>query len=158
MAGGGTGSRPQNEGSLDDPDVVEQGSFTEINIVPLVDIMLVLLVILMATSTDIIQAGQPENTGFRVNLPTGSTSEEVDRLSDELVIVVLEDGSVVVEGQELSLEELGSQLATLAEQRPDRLVLVQADERAYHRRVVQVMETARQAGLQNLAIATQPDS
>ncbi|MEM1025361.1 MAG: biopolymer transporter ExbD [Myxococcota bacterium] len=156
MAGGGP--RAGGESPLEDPEVVEQGSFTEINIVPLVDIMLVLLVILMATSTDIIQAGQTENTGFRVNLPTGSASEEVDRLSDELVIVVLEDGSVVVGGEEFSMEELRSELSALASERPDRLVLVQADERAFHRRVVEVMETARQAGLQNLAIATQPDS
>lgn len=149
----------RNDGpNLDDPELVEQGSFTEINIVPLVDIMLVLLVILMATSTDIIQAGASQGAGFRVNLPTGSAAdEEVESLSNELVIAVLEDGSIILQGQELSLEELQARLEAAAAEKPDQLVLVQADERAFHRTVVQVMETARRAGLSNLAIATTPE-
>lgn len=147
-----------DEPNLDDPDIVEQGSFTEINIVPLVDIMLVLLVILMATSTDIIQAGTSQGAGLRVNLPTGSTADdEVSELTNELVIAVLEDGSIILDGEDLSLEELEARLQAAAE-RPDRLVLVQADERAFHRTVVEVMETARRAGLSNLAIATKPES
>jgi biopolymer transport protein ExbD len=144
--------------SLEDPEVVEQGSFTEINIVPLVDIMLVLLVILMATSTDIIQAGFSEEAGFRVNLPTGSTSDEVQSLTNELIIAILEDGSVVMEGRDFTMDELSGRLGELAGSNADRLVLVQADERAFHRRVVEVMQAAREAGLQNLAIATRPDS
>jgi len=155
VAGGGARNE---EPSLEDPDVVEQGSFTEINIVPLVDIMLVLLVILMATSTDIIEAGMSQGAGLRVNLPTGSTDEEpVEELTNELVIAVLEDGSIILRGEELAIEELQARLETEADEDPNRLVLVQADERAFHRTVVQVMEAARRAGLQNLAIATQPD-
>ncbi|HJL42001.1 MAG TPA: biopolymer transporter ExbD [Myxococcales bacterium LLY-WYZ-16_1] len=153
MGGPGRNDQP----NLDDPEVVEQGSFVEINIVPLVDIMLVLLVILMATSTDIIQAGLAEGTSFRVNLPTGSRSDQVQKLTDELLIAVLEDGSVILDGQDLSIDELRTQLEQAAARKPDRLVLVQADERAFHRRVVRVMETAREAGLANLAIATRPE-
>lgn len=154
MAGGGG----REETNLDDPELVEQGSFTEINIVPLVDIMLVLLVILMATSTDIIQAGLSQGAGFRVNLPTGSTAEdEVEELSNELVIAVLEDGSIILNDQELGIEELERTLQEVAGQDAERLVLVQADERAYHRTVVDVMEAARRAGLKNLAIATKPE-
>lgn len=153
MAGGGR----SEQAGLDDPEVVEQGSFTEINIVPLVDIMLVLLVILMATSTDIIQAGLAEGTSFQVNLPTGSKSDQVQQLRDELLIAVLEDGSIVLGDTEVSVDELRERLGEAAEKDASRLVLVQADERAFHRRVVEVMEAAREAGLQNLAIATRPD-
>ncbi|MGF1511332.1 MAG: ExbD/TolR family protein [Myxococcota bacterium] len=153
--GGGSREEVQN---LDDPEVTEQGSFTEINIVPLVDIMLVLLVILMATSTDIIQAGFSNEAGFRVNLPTGSTSDEVQALTDEVIIAVLEDGSVIMDGTEVSLEELTARLDAVAQENVDRLVLVQADERAFHRRVVEVMQRAREAGLRNLAIATRPET
>src|SRR5687768_5710052 len=91
---------------LDDGEISEQGSFTEINIVPLVDIMLVLLVILMATSTAILEAGQGEGAGFKVNLPTGSKSDEPTTLSDELVIAVLSDGTVLARGEQVSPEEL----------------------------------------------------
>lgn len=154
MAGGGSS---QVETSLDDPELVEQGSFTEINIVPLVDIMMVLLVILMASSTAILNPGQGEGSGFRVNLPTATSSDEVSTLSDELVVAVLADGAVIAKGEQVSMSELEEIFAAEAAQSKDKLVLVQADEDAVHRRVVEVMETARKAGLANLAIATRPE-
>lgn len=152
MAGGGSGLEP----SLDDPEVVEQGSFTEPNIVPLVDIMMVLLVILMASSTAIVDPGQGEGSGIRVQLPTASASEEISSISDQLVVAVLAAGEVVVRGEQVSLQELERIFVEEAEISKSRLVLVQADESALHKRVVQVMETARKAGLSNLAIATKP--
>ncbi|MEL6189743.1 MAG: biopolymer transporter ExbD, partial [Myxococcota bacterium] len=65
-----------------------------------------------------------------------------------------EGGEVVVGGVAISLEDLGGLLGSEAQANPDRLVLVQADEKAVHARVVAVMEVARGAGLTNLAIAT----
>ncbi len=145
------------ETSLEDSVDGEGGGFTEINIVPLVDIMLVLLVILMATSTAILQQGQGEGSGFRVNLPTGSNSDELTSVQENLVVAVLDDGTVVARGASVSEQELSALFAQEAQTDPNRLVLVQADEAALHRRVVEVMETARKAGLRNLAIATQPE-
>lgn len=143
---------------LDEAEDLSSGGFTEINIVPLVDIMLVLLVILMAGSTAIIAPpGQGEGSGFRVNLPTGSETDEVSSITNELVVAVLEDGSVIASGEPVSLTELEAIFAQAAEQDAAKLVLVQADERALHKRVVEVMEAARRAGLNNLAIATKPD-
>lgn len=154
MAGeGGAGF----ESSLDDPEVVEQGSFTQPNIVPLVDIMLVLLVILMASSTAILNPGQGQGSGFRVNLPTGSSTDEVSGLTDQLVVSVMADGAIITNGEQVSLTELQAIFAEEAAKSANRLVLVQADETAIHRRVVEVMETARKAGLSNLAIATKPE-
>jgi biopolymer transport protein ExbD len=135
----------------------DEGGFTEINIVPLVDIMLVLLVTLMATSTAIVESGQGANSGFRVQLPSGSESEEISAVSDELVVAVLGDGAVVLSGEEVDLTQLEERFREAASSQPGRLVLVQADEGAIHKRVVEVMEAARRAGLTNLAIATQPD-
>ena len=149
------GTGPTN--SLDDSADSEGGGFTEINIVPLVDIMLVLLVILMATSTAILQQGQGQGSGFRVNLPTGSETDDLPSVEENLVIAVLDDGTVVARGESVSKEELSALLTTEAATDPSQLVLVQADASALHRRVVEVMETARKAGLRNLAIATQPD-
>lgn len=154
MAGGGG---PGTETSLDDPELVELGSFTEPNIVPLVDIMLVLLVILMASSTAIMNPGQGEGSGFRVNLPTASATDEISSITDELVVAVLSDGVVVARGEQVSMSELARIFAEEAKQSAARLVLVQADEQTYHKRVVEVMEAARKAGLHNLAIATKPE-
>jgi biopolymer transport protein ExbD len=152
MAGAGA----KEQAPLDE-EVVEQGSFTDINIVPLVDIMLVLLVILMATSTAILEAGQGQGAGFKVNLPTGSESDEVTQLADELVVAVLADGTVIARGEQVSPEELDQIFQDEAKRNANKVVLVQADEEAIHRRVVQVMEAARKAGLSNLAIATKPE-
>lgn len=154
---GGAGSSVQATGP-EEGEVVEQGAFVDINVTPLVDIFLVLLVILMATSTAILEAGQGQGAGFRVQLPTGSRTDEVATGHDELVIAILKDGEIIAQGNQVSLEELSTVFKDEAAKGKDRLVLVQADEESYHRRVVQVMEAARAAGLKNLAIATRPDS
>jgi biopolymer transport protein ExbD len=152
MAGAGP-----KEQSLDDGEISEQGSFTEINIVPLVDIMLVLLVILMATSTAILEAGQGQGSGFKVNLPTGSESDEVTSLTDELVVAILADGTLLARGEQVSSGELDQIFTDEAKKNAAKVVLVQADEEAIHKKVVEVMEQASKAGLQNLAIATKPE-
>ncbi len=151
-------SGPTSGPELDDDDAPEAGGFNEINVVPLVDIMLVLLVILMLTSTTaIVESGAGQGSGFKVTLPTASENEELSSVDEQLVVAVLEDGTVAVRGEIVSTTELEALFAAEAAKDKGRLVLVQADEEAVHRRVVQVMELARKAGLNNLAIATQPD-
>lgn len=149
MAGGGlpTGDEGEDEGV----------GFTEPNIVPLVDIMLVLLVILMAGSSAIVSSGgegSAPGSGFRVNLPSGATDRAMATVTNELIVTVLESGDVVLGDTPVSLSDLEILLRTEAGNDPERLVLVQADEKAVHARVVEVMEVARGAGLVNLAIAT----
>lgn len=142
----------------DDPEVVEQGAFVDINITPLVDIFLVLLVILMASSTALLEAGQGEGAGFRVQLPSGQKSDEVKPGGHELVVAIASDGVVIFRGEERGLAELEELFKEEAAKDPERLVLVQADENTFHKRVVEVMEMARRAGLRNLAIATKPEN
>jgi biopolymer transport protein ExbD len=149
-------SNSQSPAGADD-DIVEQAPFVDINVTPLVDIFLVLLVILMATSTAILEAGQGQGAGFKVQLPTGAKSEEVSTGNNELVIAVLRDGEIVARGNQVSLTELKSVLQEEAAKGRERMVLVQADEESYHKSVVAVMEAARAAGLTNLAIATKPE-
>ncbi len=138
----------------DDAEIVEQSSFVDINITPLVDIFLVLLVILMASSTAILEAGQGDGSGFRVQLPSAEKSDEISAPGNELVIAIPADGTIIVRGELVSMAELEAVLQSEAAQSTDRLVLVQADEETRHKIVVEVMEAARKAGLRNLAIAT----
>lgn len=140
--------------SGDDGEVVEQGAFVDINITPLVDIFLVLLVILMATSTAMVDSGNGESAGFKVQLPSGANGSDVRVGGDELVIAIPNDGTIIVHGEYVSLTQLRTVLEAEAAKGLDRLVLVQADADARHKRVVEVMETARAVGLTNLAIAT----
>ncbi|MBI2378439.1 MAG: biopolymer transporter ExbD [Deltaproteobacteria bacterium] len=136
-------------------DSGEPAPFVDINVTPLVDVFLVLLVILMATSTALLEAGQGQGSRVPVELPSGSSSEELTDLDRYVVIAISSQGVVLVNGQEVTLDELSVVLAEQAKKDASRAVLVQADADVRHKRVVEVMEAARKAGLKSLSIATQ---
>jgi len=92
-----------------------------------------------------------------VRLPVGSKSDEVGTGGNELVVAVPRDGEIIVRGEQVSMSDLEGIFAQEASQNPEKLVLVQADEEALHKQVVRVMESARKAGLRNLAIATRAE-
>jgi biopolymer transport protein ExbD len=128
------------------------GIFADINITPLTDIFLVLLIIFMVTTTAIAEAGQDKG-GFKVNLPRGSKGD-AGQVARDLVVAVLADGRAVIGGKVLDEAQLTQTFEASARINPDTILVVQADEGVPHGRVVQVMETARTAGLSRLAIAT----
>jgi biopolymer transport protein ExbD len=132
------------------------GIFAEINITPLTDIFLVLLIIFMVTTTAIAEAGG-QNGGLKVTLPRGGKAGEAQEVHD-LAVAILADGRVVIGGRVVDQAVLKDVLAKAHDQNPDTLVLVQADEGVIHGRVVEVMDLARRQGLSRLAIATRADS
>ena len=131
------------------------GIFAEINITPLTDIFLVLLIIFMVTTTAIAEAGG-QNGGLKVNLPKGGKSGEANAVHD-LAIAVLEDGRTVVGGKVVDEGALVAILDKVQQANPDTVVLVQADQGVAHGKVVAVMDLARRHGLSRLAIATRAD-
>jgi biopolymer transport protein ExbD len=132
------------------------GIFADINITPLTDIFLVLLIIFMVTTTAIAEAGA-EDGGFKVNLPRGGKTDEAGLVRD-VTVAILSDGRAVVAGQVLDDAALKGAFAAAQARSAETVVLFQADEGVPHGRVVQVMELARQAGLSRLAIATRAES
>src|SRR5512137_2951336 len=132
------------------------GIFADINITPLTDIFLVLLIIFMVTTTAIAEAGG-QNGGIKVQLPKGGQANAVKEVHD-LAIAVLADGRVVVQGKVVDEAALKQVLEKARAENPETLVLVQADEGVPHGRVVQVMDMARREGLPRLAIATRADA
>lgn len=138
-------------GSNDDEGA--EGVFAEINITPLTDIFLVLLIIFMVTSTVIVQQGPGggAKAGLKVNLPKGGATDVTARSTD-LSVAVLADGRFVLSGNVVTEEELRTAFDKAKGDNPDTLVIVQADEGVPHGTVVQVMELAKQAGLAQLAI------
>ncbi len=131
------------------------GIFADINITPLTDIFLVLLIIFMVTTTAIAETGG-QNGGLRVNLPRGGKSDELGP-SHDLAIAILEDGRTVVGGKVVDEQTLERVLDRARAENAETLVLVQADRGVAHGRVVAVMELARKYGLARLAIATRDD-
>jgi biopolymer transport protein ExbD len=128
--------------------------FVDINITPLTDIFLVLLIIFMVTTTAIAEAGADKG-GFKVTLPKGGKGDAV--APRDLSVAILADGRVVIGGKVLEEQDLRNVLAAAAEKNPDTMLLVQADEGVPHGRVVAVMDLARRLGLQRLAIATRAE-
>lgn len=129
----------------------DEGIFAEINITPLTDIFLVLLIIFMVTSSVMADAGA--RSGLRVNLPKGAT-KEVNIGQKDLTIAIAENGKMVVRGQLVEASELTRILTAAYNENPDTQVIIQADEATHHGRVVSVMELAKSIGLRRLAIAT----
>ncbi len=142
------------EGGTDDG---EGGVFSEINITPLTDIFLVLLIIFMVTSSVITQ--QPEaagaggtEAGLEVVLPQGGAAADVAVSRKDLAVAVLADGRFVVNGTVVSESELRVALKEARAANPNTMVVVQADEGVPHGKVVQVMEAAKLEGLGQIAI------
>ncbi|AKF82462.1 biopolymer transport protein ExbD [Myxococcus fulvus] len=131
----------------------DEGVFAEINITPLTDIFLVLLIIFMVTSSVIVQQGPGggAKAGLKVNLPKGGAADVTAKTTD-LSVAVLADGRFVLAGNVISQEELQKAFDEAKVKDPDTVVIVQADEGVPHGTVVQVMELAKKAGLGQLAI------
>jgi biopolymer transport protein ExbD len=141
-------------GPTEDGDA-EGGVFADINITPLTDIFLVLLIIFMVTTTAIAEHGADKG-GFKVTLPKGGKGDA--SAPRDVKVAILSDGRVVVGGKVVEEEELRSMLTRSQQADADTLVLVQADEGVAHGRVVAVMELARRVGLTRLAIATRAET
>ena len=146
---------PQNGGGDELEGGEGGGIFADINITPLTDIFLVLLIIFMVTTTAIAEAGQ-DRGAFKVNLPKGSKGDAGD-VPRDLTVAILADGRAVVGGKVQDQAELAQTFQASARLNPDTILVVQADEGVAHGRVVAVMETARQVGLSRLAIATRAE-
>jgi biopolymer transport protein ExbD len=137
----------------DDLDLDGQGGiFAEINITPLTDIFLVLLIIFMVTTTAIAESGT-QNAGLKVNLPKAGAPGE-GAVQNDVAVAILEDGRTVVKGELVDETALAAIFQAAKQRNPATVVLVQADRGVPHGRVVAVMDLARRNGLERLAIAT----
>lgn len=134
------------------------GVFSEINITPLTDIFLVLLIIFMVGASMAVDAAGAARTGddqggVKIELPRGAAKDLSPR-SGDVAVAVLGDGRVLIEGVEVRKEELQDRLAAALGGHTDATLILQADEGVAHGRVVEVMEEARAAGFARLAVAT----
>ena len=126
--------------------------FSEINITPLTDIFLVLLIIFMVTSSVIVNAGNNgAKTGLKVNLPKGGAADVTVQQQD-MSVAILSDGRILLSGDVVTADELKKAFDEAKVKNADTLVVVQADEGVAHGKVVEVMEMAKGAGLGQLAI------
>lgn len=123
----------------------------EINLIPFIDVLLVVLIFLMLTTT------YSRFTELQVNLPAANAEPMRERPA-EIIVAVAGDGRYAVNRQPVdgrSVELLAAALAQAAEGRSDTVVIVSADATAAHQSVVNVLDAARRAGLVRLTFAAQ---
>ena len=120
---------------------------SEINMTPLIDVMLVLLVIFIITAPLLVGA-------VKVELPKSESTSPVDA-PQFLALSIDKTGQVFVDGQPLSIEALGNTLQLTAKKNPNTEVQLRADTTVPYGRVVEVMGLAHKAGLTRLGFVAQ---
>ena len=115
-----------------------------LDIAPLIDVIFLLLIFFMLTSSFIFQPG------IKINLPKALTSEVIQR--ENLVIVVTEDSSIYIDDREITDEELASRIKIAGKK--SKPILIKADARASLGRVVELWDLCRVEGVQKINIAT----
>jgi biopolymer transport protein ExbD len=123
----------------------------EINLVPLIDVMMVILIFLMITTT------YSKYTELQINLPTADAEKQLER-PGEITVMVGAQGQYVVNANPVafrSIEQLGDELRRAGVSLKDPIVVISADAAATHQSVVRVMEAARVAGLSQITFTTQ---
>jgi biopolymer transport protein ExbD len=136
----------------------EEAIFAEINITPLTDIFLVLLIIFMVSSTVAMEKAvedvvKEKSSGLKVNLPSGE-SQEIDPARKSLVVTIPVTGDLVINGAKISDADLDNLFRSAFTRDKNTQVVLKADSGVNHGRVVNVMERAKRAGLSRLAIGT----
>lgn len=124
----------------------EDNIVAEINMTPMIDIMLVLLIIFMVSSTAALESGMD------IELP--KTSQTADKKEAEILVISLsKDGKVAVHGKQVSEQELSRKIASSLKELNTESVILEGDTAANLGRAVELMDLAKNAGAKNFSIA-----
>ncbi len=126
----------------------------EINLIPFIDVLLVILIFLMLSTT------YSKFTELQITLPVADADKLKDR-PREIIVAVAADGRYVVNSQPVegrAVELLSAAMTQAADGRSDSVVIVSADAAAAHQSVINVMDAARRAGLSHLTFAAQANA
>jgi biopolymer transport protein ExbD len=126
----------------------------EINLIPFIDVLLVILIFLMLSTT------YSKFTELQVTLPVADADQARDR-PREIIVAVSADGRYAIDRKPVdgrSVEALAAELTTASAGAKDMILIVSADATAAHQSVINVMDAARRAGLAKLTFATQSNS
>ena len=123
----------------------------EINLIPFIDVLLVLVIFLMLSTT------YSRFTELQINLPAAD-AEKLQQRPNEVLVAVAADGRYAVNKKAVdgrSIELLTAELVAASGGRADTVVIISADALAAHQSVVNVLDAARRAGLARLTFAAQ---
>jgi biopolymer transport protein TolR len=127
------------------------GVKSDINVTPLVDVMLVLLIIMMIIAPLL-------QKGVDVRLPIAINSASKPETQDQTVLGIKADKTVWINGIEVRREELRSRLDSILETKKEKLILIKADEDAPYSAVMDAMDTLRASGIEDVGLITDSKS
>lgn len=125
--------------------------YPEINLIPFIDILLVIVIFLAVTTT------YARFAELKINLPTSSAAQTPNP-PKQIEVAVAENGRYQIDNTavgEASVDELAAALTRAANGQSEPVVVINADARTTHQSVINVMEAARRAGLTRITFATQ---
>jgi len=117
---------------------------SEINVTPLVDVMLVLLIVFMIAAPLL-------TVGVEVDLPE-SNVPEIEGSDEPLAVTIDGEGKIFLQDSEIMIEELGPRLVAITQNNPEVRIFVRGDETIDYGSVMTVMGTLNQAGFNNVAL------
>jgi biopolymer transport protein ExbD len=124
------------------------GLKADINVTPLVDVMLVLLIIMMLIAPMLQQ-------GVSVKLPQASNTADKPETQDQTVVAVTSDKRLYLNGVPLQEGELQSKIQTLMETKKEKIVLIKGDEEAPYSAIMSTMDRLRGANIENIGLITE---
>lgn len=124
---------------------MKRQTFNEINITPLTDIFLVLLIIMMVIAPIL------DQQGLSLAIPEYVEKSSIDKEAKLINVVVSEDDKYFIDNNEVNQNDLLSTIKSLSEEKSDGL-LIQASGNSSHQSVVRLMDNARNAGVQSISI------
>ena len=121
---------------------------SEINVTPLVDVMLVLLIIFMVTAPMLMQ-------GVEVNLPK-TTTKNIKTREEPLMLTVNKEKEIFIEKHRIKLDNLEIKIQKIFQNRRDKEILLRADKEVPYGFVIKVIAKVKQAGIDKLGMVTEP--
>ena len=128
--------------------VPEEEPIAEMNMIPLIDVALTLLIILMVTTAFVHQPG------VSLRLPRTVTREGAPETPKDLTVIVSRDGSTYLDGRKVTPPELTARMRATAARDNQSRILIKGDRDALYARIMEVMDSVRQAGLTHIVLPT----
>jgi biopolymer transport protein ExbD len=123
------------------------GVKSDINVTPLVDVMLVLLIIMMIIAPLL-------QKGVDVRLPIATNSASKPETQDQTVLGIKADKTVWINGVEVRKEEMRTRLEAILETKKEKLILIKADEDAPYSAIMDAMDELRASGIEDVGLIT----
>ena len=124
------------------------GIKSDINVTPLVDVMLVLLIIMMIVAP-LLQQGVP------VRLPLAANSSEKPETQNQTVVAITADKRYFVNAVQVPKDDMQRRVADILEQKKEKLVIIKADEDVEYGAVMEAMDNLRAAGIEDMGLITE---